>query len=219
MSNKTFRRTYLETGALKTYSAYLDPAGLGRQCIVCGFLEGIVGRKFTLADCQAADAQLDKRREYQRAYAIAHRQPGDLGPRQIPNWVRARQTGCEARVNLDESVAGYVTAGGRSPSDVANPANGAVPQGGALAGGRGRPGRKRVLHAMRNPPFARPPHHRPPDEAIHELPPRRAAGHRCGQSRVQHRQRLSHRASPAVAVAKARAARAATARPVIRGLG
>ena len=33
----------------------------------------------------------------------------------------------EGRVNLDENDAGCVTAGGRSPSAVANPANGAAP--------------------------------------------------------------------------------------------
>src|SRR5882724_4871470 len=40
--------------------------------------------------------------------------------------------------------------GGRSPTEVANLANGAAPQRGALAGGRGRPDRKRFFTPMRN---------------------------------------------------------------------
>jgi hypothetical protein len=54
-----------------------------------------------------------------------------------------------------------------------------------LAGGRGRPDRKWVLHADEEPPLARSPHHRLPDEAVHEFPSHRAAGHRRGEGRVQ----------------------------------
>jgi hypothetical protein len=67
--------------------------------------------------------------------------------------------------------------------------------------------------------LARPPHHRPADEAVHEFPPNRAAAHRRGQGRVQHRQRLSHRARPAIAFAQESAARAASARSLGHGLG
>src|SRR6202048_2807935 len=65
--------------------------------------------------------------------------------------------------------------GGRSPTEVANLANGAAPQRGALAGGRGRPDRKRVLHADEEPQLARAPHYRLPDEAVHEFPSSRHA--------------------------------------------
>src|SRR6266446_5629840 len=88
--------------------------------------------------------------------------------------------------------------GGRSPTEVANLANGAAPQRGALAGGRGRPDRKRVLHADEEPQLARAPHHRLPDEAVYEFSPDRDGERLRGQGRVQHRQRLSHGArSPA----------------------
>ena len=49
---------------------------------------------------------------------------------------------------------------GRSPTGVANLATGAAPRGAVLSGGRGRPDRKRVLHADEEPHLARPPHHR-----------------------------------------------------------
>jgi len=39
-----------------------------------------------------------------------------------------------------------------------------------FSGGRGRPDRKRVLHADEEPQLARPPHHRLPDEAVYEFP-------------------------------------------------
>src|SRR5882672_8270904 len=88
--------------------------------------------------------------------------------------------------------------GGRSPTEVANLANGAAPQRGALAGGRGRPDRKRVLHADEEPQLARAQHHRLPDEAVYEFSPDRDGERLRGQGRVQHRQRLSHGArSPA----------------------
>jgi hypothetical protein len=102
-STMTFKRTYIETGAVQLYYPYLDPAGSGRQYIIRAWLETAVGRKFSLADCQAADAKLEKRREYQRAYAIAHRQPGDLGPRKIPDWVRA-QLKTQARYREEHSA-------------------------------------------------------------------------------------------------------------------
>src|SRR5258707_2824152 len=73
--------------------------------------------------------------------------------------------------------------GGRSPTEVANLANGAAPQRGALAGGRGRPDRKRVLHADEEPQLARAPHHRLPDEAVYEFPPSRDADRYRGQGR------------------------------------
>ena len=89
-----------------------------------------------------------------------------------------------------------MTAGGRSPTDVANPANGA-----ALEGARwravavGRIGSE-FFTSMRNRHLARSPHHRLPDEAIHEFPPERD-GERCrGQGRVQRRHRLSHQTGP-----------------------
>src|SRR5271169_5681578 len=109
------------------------------------------------------------------------------------------------------SVVGWLTEGGRSPTEVANLATGAAPQGAVFSGGRGRPDRKRVLHADEEPQLARAPHHRLPDEAVHELPPSRDAECCRSQGRVQHCYRLSHRTGSAAAVAKESAARPATA--------
>jgi hypothetical protein len=50
----------------------------------------------------------------------------------------------------DESVAGCVTGGGRSTTDVANPANGVAPQGAVLSGGYGRPIGSGFFMPMRN---------------------------------------------------------------------
>src|SRR6266478_6463264 len=105
--------------------------------------------------------------------------------------------------------------GGRSPPEVANLANGAAPQRGALSGGRGRPDRKRVLHTDEEPQLARPPHHRLPDEAVYEFPPNRDADRCRGQSRVQRRHRLSYRTGSSAAVAKESAARPPTARSAV----
>src|SRR5438067_12022412 len=49
--------------------------------------------------------------------------------------------------HAEEDRVGCVTKGGRSPTEVANLANGAAPQGAVFSGGPGRPDRKRVLHA------------------------------------------------------------------------
>ena len=65
-----------------------------------------------------------------------------------------------------------------------------------LAGGRGRPDRKRVFHADEEPPLARSPHHRLPDEVVHQFAPEGPAGHCRGQGRVQRRHRRSPRAGP-----------------------
>src|SRR5437868_7539167 len=78
---------------------------------------------------------------------------------------------------------------GRSPTEVANLATGAAPQRGALTGGRGRPDRKRVLHADEEPQLARAPHHRLPDEAVHDYRPDRDGERLRGQGRVQRRVR------------------------------
>src|SRR5580704_1721489 len=65
----------------------------------------------------------------------------------------SRRGNAEGRVNLDENDAGCVTAGGRSPSDVANPANGAAPNGARwLAVAAGRIG-SRFFTPMRNCPL------------------------------------------------------------------
>jgi len=69
------------------------------------------------------------------------------------------------------------------------------------------------------PHLARPPHHRLPDEAVHEFPSNRAASHRRGEGRFQHRHRLSHRARPPASIAQESAARAAAARSACRCLG
>jgi Transposase DDE domain group 1 len=54
----------------------------------------------------------------------------------------------------------------------------------------------------RQEPFlARPPHHRLPNEAVHEFTPSRDADGYRGQSRVQRRHRLSHRAVTTTAIA------------------
>src|SRR5438105_5557403 len=108
---------------------------------------------------------------------------------------------------------------GRSPTEGVNLANGAAPQRGALAGGRGRPDRKRVLHADEEPQLARAPHHRLPDEAVHDYPPDRDGERLRGQGRVQHRQRLSHGARSPAPFAKEIAAWPPTAGSIGRGLG
>src|SRR5437016_7170320 len=102
--------------------------------------------------------------------------------------------------------------GGRSPTEVANLAIGGASQGFVFSGGRGRPDRKRVLHADEEPQLARPPHHRLPDEAVYEFPPSRDADRCRGQGRVQRRHRLSHRTGSTAAVAKESAARPPTSR-------
>jgi hypothetical protein len=50
--------------------------------------------------------------------------------------------------------------------------------------------------APKDPPGARPPRHRPPDEAVHGVPPDRARAARRGRGRVQQRDRLPDRAGP-----------------------
>src|SRR5205814_8185829 len=78
--------------------------------------------------------------------------------------------------------------------------------------------RKRVLHADEEPQLARPPHHRLPDEAVYEFPPNRDADCCRGQSRVQRRDRLSHRTGSAAAVTKESAAGPPPSRSGGRGL-
>src|SRR5258708_39537926 len=106
---------------------------------------------------------------------------------------------------------------GRSPTEVANLATGAAPQRGALAGGRGRPDRKRVLHADEEPQLARAPHHRLPDEAVYEFSPDRD-GVSPRPRPVQHRQRLSHGARSPAPFAKEIAAWPPAAGSLCRGL-
>lgn len=88
MSVKTFRHAYLYSRVIQTTSALWRPEGTGRQYIIRAYLEKALGRKFTLEECQAADARLEKRRAWQRRYAAAHRPP--RRPRIIPGWVKAR---------------------------------------------------------------------------------------------------------------------------------
>src|ERR1700730_2181561 len=109
--------------------------------------------------------------------------------------------------------------GGRSPTEVANLANGAPPQGALFSGGRGRPDRKRVLHADEEPQLARAPYHRLPDEAVYEFSPDRDGERLRGQGRVQHRQRLSHGARSPAPFAKEIAAWPPAAGSIGRGLG
>jgi hypothetical protein len=59
-----------------------------------------------------------------------------------------------------------------------------------------------VLHADEEPHLAGPPHHRLPDEALHEVSRDRDDRRRRGQVRVQHRYRISHRARSPVASQK-----------------
>ena len=55
---------------------------------------------------------------------------------------------------------------------------------------------------MRNSPFARPPHHRLPDEAVHEVPSDRHRPDRRRQGRVQPVHRLPNREGPASSLAE-----------------
>src|SRR5690242_14083966 len=89
--------------------------------------------------------------------------------------LRDKEDENSASIRMRESVAGCVTKGGRSPTGVANLAIGAGLQGAVFSGGHGRSDRKRVLHTDEEPQLARPPHHRLPDEAVHEFPPSRDA--------------------------------------------
>ena len=75
-------------------------------------------------------------------------------------------------------------------------------RGRARSGGRGRRASGMVSSLSRGSAIARPPCHRPPDEALHEVPSDRP-GRRCRrQGRVQRGHRLPHRAGPAAALAK-----------------
>ena len=55
---------------------------------------------------------------------------------------------------------------------------------------------------MRNPDLAGHTHHRPPSEPLHEKPTNQHSRRRCGQGRLQHVDRLSHRAGPTTAFAE-----------------
>jgi hypothetical protein len=64
-----------------------------------------------------------------------------------------------------------------------------------------RPG-SRIFTPMRNPDLAGHTHHRPPSEPLHEKSTNQHSRRCCGQSRLQHVDRLSHRAGPTTTLAE-----------------
>ena len=68
MSTRAFRRIYVDTRLVPYHPDDLWHDGTGRSYIRRHELERALGRRFTLAEIQAADRKLEPRRLYQRRY-------------------------------------------------------------------------------------------------------------------------------------------------------
>ena len=67
-STRAFRRHFVETKRVGYLPDDLWHDGTGRSYVRRGQLEQALDRRFTLAECQAAEGKLASRRAYQRAY-------------------------------------------------------------------------------------------------------------------------------------------------------